>query len=152
MRWAPETWSRIRRAACDAGIAAARSGAHTRAAEFFTIALDQGGPLAAEDEAELLELLAGEFYLIDRLDDAICGLPARDADPTGARRGRPRSALITTRWPSTSGTTPTARSPKASAAEAMTVLDAESDDAEQLVQLGHAFAMQAYPGVAGKRS
>ena len=73
---------RIRRAAYAAGIAAARSGAHTQAAEFFTIALDQGGPLAAEDEAELLELLAGEFYLIDRLDDAISGLPARDADPT----------------------------------------------------------------------
>ena len=33
------------------------------------------------------------------------------------------------------------------AAEAMTVLDAETDDAEQLVQLGHAFAMQAYLAV-----
>ena len=33
------------------------------------------------------------------------------------------------------------------AAEAMTVLDAESDDAAQLVQLGHAFAMQAFLAV-----
>ena len=35
---------RIRRAAYDAGAAAARSGAHTQAAEFFTMALDHGGP------------------------------------------------------------------------------------------------------------
>ena len=33
------------------------------------------------------------------------------------------------------------------AAEAMTVLDADTDDAAQLVQLGHAFAMQAYLAV-----
>src|SRR5204863_88372 len=33
------------------------------------------------------------------------------------------------------------------AAEAMSVLDVDSDDAEQLVQLGHAFAMQAYLAV-----
>ena len=62
---------RIRRAAYDAGAAAARSGAHTQAAEFFTIALDHGGASTAEDEADLLELLAWEFYLIDKLPDAI---------------------------------------------------------------------------------
>ena len=33
------------------------------------------------------------------------------------------------------------------AAEAMSVLDADSDDAAQLVQLGHAFAMQAFLAV-----
>ena len=58
---------RMRRAAYDAGVAAARSGAHTQAAEFFTIALDSGAASDAHNEAELLELLAWEFYLIDRL-------------------------------------------------------------------------------------
>ena len=47
------------------------SGAHTQAAEFFTMALDHGGAATAEDEADLLELLAWEFYLIDKLPDAI---------------------------------------------------------------------------------
>ena len=32
------------------------------------------------------------------------------------------------------------------------MLDAESDDAAQLVQLGHAFAMQAFLADAGQRS
>ena len=36
---------RIRRPRYDAGAAAARSGAHTQATEFFTVALEQGGPL-----------------------------------------------------------------------------------------------------------
>ncbi|MDT5006216.1 MAG: hypothetical protein QOJ24_3392 [Mycobacterium sp.] len=58
---------RIRRAAYDAGAVAARTGAHTQAAEFFTIALDHGGASTADDEAELLELMAWEFYLIDKL-------------------------------------------------------------------------------------
>src|SRR4029079_9482575 len=49
---------RIRRAAYDAGVSAPRSGAHTQAAEFFTMALDHGGAPTAEDEADLLELLA----------------------------------------------------------------------------------------------
>ncbi len=62
---------RIRRAAYDAGAAAARTGAHTQAAEFFTMALDHGGASTPEDEADLLELLAWEFYLIDKLPDAI---------------------------------------------------------------------------------
>jgi DNA-binding CsgD family transcriptional regulator/tetratricopeptide (TPR) repeat protein len=71
-----EDAERIRRAAADAGRAAARSGAHTQAVEFYRIALDRGGPLPADSEAELLELLADECFLTDRLDDAI-----------GARRG-----------------------------------------------------------------
>ena len=45
--------------------------AHTQATEFFTVALERGGPLDKANEAELLELLAWEFYLIDRLGDAI---------------------------------------------------------------------------------
>ena len=45
-------FERIRRAAYDAGAVAARTGAHTQAAEFFTIALDHGGASTAEDEAD----------------------------------------------------------------------------------------------------
>ncbi|EHB53401.1 transcriptional regulator, LuxR family [Mycolicibacterium rhodesiae JS60] len=57
-------------AASEAGRVAARAGAHTQAAEFYHIALTHGGALAPEREAELLELLAQECYLIDRLDEA----------------------------------------------------------------------------------
>lgn len=59
-----------RLAAADAGRVAARSGAHTEAADFYEIALTRGGP-APSAEAELLELLADECYLTDRLPDAI---------------------------------------------------------------------------------
>ena len=138
---------RIRRAAYDAGIAAARSGAHTQAAEFFTIALEHGGPLTAEDEAELLELL-GVGVLPDRpAARRDRRLPTRDADSTGAGRvgGGQREP------PLAGGVPVVQRQPRCiaegHAAEAMTVLDAETDDAEQLVQLGHAFAMQAYLAV-----
>ncbi|MGE2723932.1 AAA family ATPase [Mycolicibacterium pulveris] len=62
---------RIRAVASEAGRVAARSGAHTQAADFYKIALDRGGPSAPRSEAELLELLAEECYLTDRLDDAI---------------------------------------------------------------------------------
>jgi predicted ATPase/DNA-binding CsgD family transcriptional regulator len=56
---------RVRKAAAAAGRAAARSGAHAQAAAFFSTALDSGGVAAATDEAELLELLAWECYLLE---------------------------------------------------------------------------------------
>ena len=62
---------RIVRHASAAGRAAARSGAHTQAAAFFLTALELGATVAPEQEAELLELLAAEHYLLDRLPDAI---------------------------------------------------------------------------------
>ena len=97
-------------------------------------------------EAELLELLAGEYYLIDRLDDAIGACRRRDAAPVAGSATPPPSAPTITRWPCTSGTTPTAEEPNDHAHEAVTVLDGDdrSADAAKLVQLGHAFAMQAY--------
>lgn len=60
-----------RRSAARAGRAAARSGAHTQAADFYRTALEYGGELAPGEEADLLEALADEYYLTDRLDDAI---------------------------------------------------------------------------------
>ncbi len=66
--------ARTRVAAADAGRVAARSGAHTQSAQFYRIALDTGGPLSADSEAELLELLADEYFLIGRLDETIGAL------------------------------------------------------------------------------
>ena len=137
---------RIRRCASDAGIAAARSGAHTQATEFFTIALEQGGPLDQEKEAELLELLAWEFYLIDRLDDAItaCQRAMRIRQELGesAAVSANHHSLAVYQWYNANR-----ELAEGHAAEAMSVLDADSEDAGQLVQLGHAFAMQAYLAV-----
>jgi DNA-binding CsgD family transcriptional regulator/tetratricopeptide (TPR) repeat protein len=55
----------------NAGRAAARSGAHHQAAEFFNIALDHGVMTTATEQAALLEMLADEYYIIDRLTQAI---------------------------------------------------------------------------------
>ena len=137
---------RMRRAAYDAGVAAARSGAHTQAAEFFTTALESGAALDAHNEAELLELLAWEFYLIDRLDDAItsCRRAMRIRQELGesAAVSADHHSLSVYQWYNANRDLA-----EGHAAEAITVLDAETDDAEQLVQLGHAFAMQAYLAV-----
>src|SRR3712207_9093822 len=54
-----------------AGLEAARSSAHTQAAAFIGLALEHAASTTAIQRAELLELLAGELYLTDRLEDAI---------------------------------------------------------------------------------
>lgn len=75
--------------AARAGRAAARSGAHTQAADLFRIALDRGAVASPSDQAELLELLADECYVIDRLDEAIAAseralrLRERERDAVG---------------------------------------------------------------------
>jgi DNA-binding NarL/FixJ family response regulator len=51
--------------------AAARTGAHSQAAEFYSLALGTGEPTDNSLRATLLERLAMEEYLIDRLDEAI---------------------------------------------------------------------------------
>ncbi len=137
---------RIRKAAYDAGMTAARSGAHTQAAEFFTMALDHGDPVAVEHEAELLELLAWEFYLIDRLPDAIsaCQRAMR------IRQERGESAAVSANHHSLSvyqWYNANRGLAEGHAVEAMTVLGDAADDEQQLVQLGQAFAMQAYLAV-----
>ena len=61
--------------------------AHTpRPPSSSPIALDRGGPLDKANEAELLELLAWEFYLIDQPARCDHRLPPRDADPPRAGR------------------------------------------------------------------
>ena len=57
--------------ATSAAKAAARTGAHSQAAEFYALALGSGEHIDTLQRAELLEQLAMEEYLIDRLDSAI---------------------------------------------------------------------------------
>lgn len=137
---------RIRRAAYDAGLAAARSGAHTQAAEFFATAIDHGGADTPDSEAGLLELLAWEFYLIDRLPDAITccqrAMVIREELGESAAVSANHHSLSVYQWYSANRALA-----EGHAVEAMTVLDDASDDTDQLVQLGQAFAMQAYLAV-----
>ena len=136
---------RILRHAADAGRAAARSGAHTQAATFFRLALDSGAPLTPAAEAELLERLAQECYLIDRLDDAIAASAGRCTLRGRGRRQRRASAPTTTRSPCTTGTTRTAARPTSTpAGPSRSSRPTASRRPTQLGPLGHALAMQAY--------
>jgi DNA-binding CsgD family transcriptional regulator len=139
---------RIRRAATDAGKAATRSGAHTQAAEFYRIALDRGGQLPVESEAELLELLADEYYLTDRLDDAIvaCRRAMHLRQQTGASASVSANhhALSVYEWYNANRA-----AAEHHVAQAVVVLDGHVEDEgpTELAQLGHAFAMQAFLAV-----
>jgi DNA-binding CsgD family transcriptional regulator/tetratricopeptide (TPR) repeat protein len=138
----------ILRHATDAGRAAARSGAHTQAAAFLRMALDHGPPLAPAEEAGLLESLADELYLIDRLDDAIAAseralqLRAQVGDPAGMSSNHHALALY--RWYNADQD-----AAQRHVAQAISVLGGE-DRARadgHLPELGHAIAMQAYLAV-----
>ncbi|WP_101949570.1 helix-turn-helix transcriptional regulator [Mycobacterium sp. 3519A] len=137
---------RIRRYAGEAGTTAARSGAHSQSTEFFTIALERGGPLQPQAEAELLEQLAWEYYLTDRLADAIssCHRAMRIRQVLGqpAAVSANHHSLAVYQWYNADR-----GQAEGHASQAMSVLHPDADDATQLVQLGHAFAMQAYLAV-----
>jgi DNA-binding CsgD family transcriptional regulator/tetratricopeptide (TPR) repeat protein len=137
--------SRILRHATAAGRAAARAGAHTQAAAFLRIALEQGPPLEPAAEAELLESLASECYLIDELDDAIAAsdralvLRARAGDTTGMSANHHSLAVF--EWYNADRA-----AAERHVSDAVAVLGTE-DEARahgQLSQLGHAIAMQAH--------
>ncbi|HSJ91204.1 MAG TPA: AAA family ATPase [Ilumatobacter sp.] len=137
--------ARTRAHATEAGRVAARSGAHTQAAAFFATALEQPGAMPAADEAGLLELLARECYLLDRLADAIAAsdramsLREQIHDPTGVSSNH--HALAMYHWYHADRDLAVRH---ASAAEAVLEGDpAQRSDAE-LRELGHAVAMQAY--------
>jgi DNA-binding CsgD family transcriptional regulator/energy-coupling factor transporter ATP-binding protein EcfA2 len=139
---------RTLRHATDAGRAAARSGAHTQAAAFFASALEQHVPLSSADEAALLELLAGEYYLIDRLDDAIVAseramaLRERSHDAAGVSINH--HALSTYQWYNANRDVADRH---AAAAEDVLEHDPALQSEVDLGHLGHAFAMQAYLAV-----
>jgi DNA-binding CsgD family transcriptional regulator len=138
---------RTLRYAAEAGRAAARSGAHRQAAAFFQTALAQGKPASAAAEAELLELLASESYLIDRLDDAIAAseramlLRERSHDPSGVSGNH--HALAVYQWYNANRDVAVQH-----AVAAEDVLrgagDGAGHSAMELCRLGHAFAMQAF--------
>jgi DNA-binding CsgD family transcriptional regulator len=136
---------RIRHAAMEAGKASARSGAHRQAAEFYRIAMESGGELSPGAEAELLELLAAEYYLTDQLDDAIdaCqrALRVRKLMGASAELSADHHALAVYEWYNADRCAADEH-----AAQAVTVVDpdATSQSPSTLVSLGHAFAMQAY--------
>ena len=139
-------------AAADAGRAAARAGAHTQACEFFQIALRTGGLVDDVTEAELLELLAQEYYLTDRLADAIgAGQRAmllRRAMGAFVAVSANHHALAVYEWYNSN------RAGADSHVEAaIAVLDdraAQQDPARQ-VQLGHGLAMQAFLALQSSR-
>lgn len=135
-------------AAAEAGRAAARAGAHTQACEFFQIALRHGGLHGDATEAQLLELLAAEYYLTDRLADAInaCrrAMLLRRAMGSSVGVSANHHALAVYEW--YSGNRAAADSHAADAAAALEDVALQSDSIE-MVQLGHALAMQAYLAV-----
>ena len=136
---------RIRHAAVEAGKTAARSGAHRQAAEFYRIAMESGDELSADAEAELLELLAAEYYLTDQLDNAIdaCQRALSVRKLTGAtpELSADHHSLAVYDWYNADR-----RGADEHAAHAVTVVDgdAASLSPSALASLGHAFAMQAY--------
>lgn len=139
---------RIRRAATDAGLAAVRSGAHTQATEFFETALDRGGPRTPQDEAGLLEMLAQEYYLTDRLDDAIAAcrraMHLREQAGQKAAVSADHHSLSVYEYYNANRSTA-----EHHVAQAVAVLDGrlEPDGPAELAMLGHAFAMQAFLAV-----
>lgn len=127
-----------------AGRAAARSGAHTQAAEFYARALERAAAASATQRAELLEAVAIEYYLIDRLDDAIAASARamRVREEAGDRTGMSTNhhALAVYHWYNAE------RSEAEEHARAAVDVLAGDDgptDSERSV-LGHAFAMQAF--------
>ncbi|MGV0848689.1 AAA family ATPase [Mycolicibacterium phlei] len=133
-----------RRSAIRAGRAAARSGAHTQAADFYRTALDHGGPHQPQAEAELLEALADEYYLTDRLDDAIA--TRRSALRLREQLGDPAPVSanhhLLARYELDSADRSNAEH---HAARAVEVLDGHAGADPAL--LGHALASKAYFGV-----
>ena len=142
---------RIRRAASDAGAAAARSGAHTQAAEFFTDRARQGGPLTGRGRSGAARAARRECYLIDRLDDAIaaCQRAMRIRQELGesAAVSANHHSLSVYQWYNANR-----ELAEGHAAEAVAVLDAESGDAAQLVAARSRVRDAGLPRAAGERS
>lgn len=135
-------------AAADAGRAAARSGAHRQACEFFEIALDRGGLTDPGAEAEVLEQLATECYLVDRLGAAIsaCHRAMRIRRDLGhpVAVSADLQSLAVYEWYNANRSVADGH-----VADAIAALDDDTahTDGDRLRQLGHAFAMQAFLAV-----
>ncbi|MEV6072147.1 AAA family ATPase [Nocardia sp. NPDC052001] len=134
----------ITKAAAQAGYAAARSGAHTQSTEFFRLAL-QDRDLPQTMEAELLESLADEYYLTDRLDDAITvcrnAMRLREAMLSNAAVSADHHALAVYEWYNANRVVADTH-----ASAALAVLDGDAESAAR-ARAGYAFALQAFLAV-----
>ncbi len=135
---------RLLRYATEAARAATRSGARRQSAALLRLALDRGALTSSAQQAELLEWLAEECYLIDQIDSAIdacdraMSLRLRSGDVAGVSSNH--HALSVYHWYN-------ADRPGAErhATDAIAVVDEPTAAGGQgLVHLGHGFAMQAY--------
>lgn len=134
---------RILAHATAAAVAAARAGAHTESAELLRIALDQGALVAESERAALLERLAEECYVLDRLEEAIevseraLRLRERDADLVGVSTNH--RMLSVYHWYDADRTRA-----QHHADEAVAVLSEAGEDPATAASRGGAVAMQAY--------
>ena len=133
----------ILRHSAAAGRAAARSGAHTQAAELYARALERAVAAPAADRAELLEAVATEYYLIDRLEDAIAAsaraMRVREEAADHVGMAANHHALAVYHWYN-------AERPQADehASAAVNAFAATRPDDRDNSVLGHALAMQAF--------
>jgi len=134
--------ARVVEYAARAGREASRAGAHRQAATFYRFALDAGEALAPELEADLLDLLGSELYLVDRLDDAIdvCerARGIRESLGDAAGLGAAHDALAIYQW--YNGNRRVAEGHATRAIEVMA-------DEEPTATYGHAWAIDAYLAV-----
>lgn len=134
----------ILRHSAAAGRNAARSGAHTQAAEFYARALERAVAAPAIDRTELLEAVAIEYYLIDRLDDAIAAskraMRVREQADDRVGMATNHHALAVYHWYNAER-----RQADEHARAAVEVLvDADAPSDAERSALGHALAMQAF--------
>jgi DNA-binding CsgD family transcriptional regulator len=139
---------RIVRYADEAGDAAARSGAHTQAATFLRLVLEEGGSLLSPDQrADVLQRLAAEWYLIDELGNAIqaaneaVGLHDAAHDVVAASIGH--NALSVYEW--YNAERPAAEAHAECSIDALVDGSPAGDDAT--IALGHALAIRGFLAV-----
>ena len=120
--------------------------AHAGRRRSSSIALEHGVALAPVEEAELLELLADEYYLIDRLDDAIAASErAMRLRGSGGRSGRgQRQPPRPVRVPLVQRQPERRRAPRRRSRRRARRATTSTRSATELAGLGHALAMQAY--------
>jgi DNA-binding CsgD family transcriptional regulator len=119
-----------------AGANASGAGAHSLAADFYGVALDAGSATAPRERAAILELLAAELYLTDRLPDAIAAceraMALRESAGDASGVSAVHEALSVYNW--YAANRDVAERHASAAVEA----------AGERLRLGHAYATEAY--------
>jgi DNA-binding CsgD family transcriptional regulator len=136
---------RVVRYAPQAARRAAASGAHREAVSFLRATLAQPVVWSADDRADLLEALAGELYLVDRVGEAIDAqleaIARRETVGDAAGVGAGHALLSLYEWYNADRS-----QAETHLATAVEVLESISGDgaAGPRVALGHAYATEAY--------